>query len=284
MSSVTRALWPRLLPDPALVAAAYSLETAVQSATWVGGALLVAVLVALASPGAALLTAGAFAVAGTLGVAGAAVARYDRAHVRATRRTGPLAEPGVRTILAGIAGIGLTGGALEVALVAVGREMGAPALAGVLIAALSIGVVAGGLIGGRGGGPGPEDVHARRAAVYALACAPLPLAAGLPIVLVPLVLAAGVALAPLLAGGYLLVGRLAAAGTTTEAFAWTSTAFGGGVALGSALAGPLADAGGSPVALALAAACAAAGAIAVAARRATLLPAAPRIPSHAPMV
>ena len=94
LSSVTRALWPRLLPDPALVAAAYSLETAVQSATWVGGALLVAVLVALASPGAALLAAGALAVAGTLGVAGAAVARHDRAQVRATGRTGPLADAG----------------------------------------------------------------------------------------------------------------------------------------------------------------------------------------------
>jgi predicted MFS family arabinose efflux permease len=73
-----------------------------------------------------------------------------------------------------------------------------------------------------------------------------------------------------LAGDFGVVARLAPAGTLTEAFAWTVTAFGIGNAAGSALAGTLVDASG-PAAAFLAGTATAALATATLARR--LLPA-----------
>jgi MFS family permease len=56
---------------------------------------------------------------------------------------------------------------------------------------------------------------------------------------------AGAGIAPLFAATGALTGDLALPGTTTEAFAWTTTALAAGVAVGAALAGWIAEAGGT---------------------------------------
>ncbi len=50
-------------------------------------------------------------------------------------------------------------------------------------------------------------------------------------------LLAGLPLAPVYASAYILTGRAAPTGTTTEAFTWASSAFGLGVSIGMSLAG-----------------------------------------------
>jgi MFS family permease len=102
-----------------------------------------------------------------------------------------------------------------------------------------------------------------------LALIPPLVAPNLP-VMCALMLLAGMPIAPAFAASYGLVGALTPPGTTTEAFAWLTTAIGIGLAGGSALAGALVDAGGPGAGFATAAA---AGLIACAitsARRASL--------------
>jgi predicted MFS family arabinose efflux permease len=133
-------------------------------------------------------------------------------------------------------------------------------------------VVGGALYGGWGAARASRD-YGLAAALVALASAPAILGGSQWPVAVSL-FAAGFALAPMLGCGYRLVDRLAPQGMATEAFAWTSTAFGAGEALGCPLAGSLIDARGATAAFALSVAAAAIGALVIVLRRRTLAPAA----------
>jgi predicted MFS family arabinose efflux permease len=66
----------------------------------------------------------------------------------------------------------------------------------------------------------------------------LAVATGLPQLAAGMILA-GLGIAPAIACLYLLVDRLAPAGTVTEAFTWVTTAFAAGFAAGNALGGSL---------------------------------------------
>jgi predicted MFS family arabinose efflux permease len=81
---------------------------------------------------------------------------------------------------------------------------------------------------------------------------------------------AGLGIAPAIACLYLLVDRLAPAGTVTEAFTWVTTAFATGFALGNALGGTLVQRVGTDRAFLVAAAGVAAAALLTRARRPTL--------------
>jgi predicted MFS family arabinose efflux permease len=85
---------------------------------------------------------------------------------------------------------------------------------------------------------------------------------------------AGLGIAPAIACLYLLVDRLAPAGTVTEAFTWVTTAFATGFAAGNALGGTLVQHLGTEPAFLAAAGGVAAGALLARLRRPAL--AAPR--------
>jgi predicted MFS family arabinose efflux permease len=87
-----------------------------------------------------------------------------------------------------------------------------------------------------------------------------------------LVLPAGMFIAPLLATRNELIGWVAPPGARTEAYTWPVTAFVGGIAIGSALAGTIVEAESWQLAFVIAAAMAAGGALVAVARRATLNP------------
>jgi predicted MFS family arabinose efflux permease len=81
---------------------------------------------------------------------------------------------------------------------------------------------------------------------------------------------AGLGIAPAIACLYLLVDRLAPAGTVTEAFTWVTTAFSTGFAIGSALGGTLVHRVGTDRAFLIAAAGVAAAALLARLRRPAL--------------
>ena len=85
-------------------------------------------------------------------------------------------------------------------------------------------------------------------AALALASA-LPLLAGGLLAMAALMFVYGLTIAPFSACNSVLLGEAAPAGTTTEAFAWSSSMIFGGAALGSALAGVLVDRYGSSAGL-----------------------------------
>lgn len=242
-----RALWPTVLPGPAQVRAAYSLDAASQEMLFTFGPLIVVGAVAISTDAAVLLT-GALGVLGTLVVTTSGPSRAWRGEVVARHWAGPLRSTGLRILLGSMACIGVSLGAISVAAVTYADERHSTYASGLLLA-LNAG---GALIGGIAYGMRPRRQRVLvLTAGLALCYLPLALAPTLP-AMAPLTVLSGIFLAPTLACAFTLVDGLAPRGTVTEAFGWLVAAMGGGGSAGMALAGILGDQAGSHGAFAVA--------------------------------
>jgi hypothetical protein len=217
VSPALRGVWGRVLgDDPATLRAALALDAISLEAAFVGGPLLTAALVTLASPAAALAAGFAISTAGTLAFAAAEPSRRWRGSGNARFGIGPLASPGLRTLLASAWPLGFAFGALEVALPAFGVSERSQSAGALSVAALAAGSAVCGLL--YGARPPRRVVR-----TYVALCALLPLGVALlalpgsvaaMLVLAPL---AGAVVAPLTAVENELAGMVAPAGTVTEA-------------------------------------------------------------------
>ncbi len=255
VSGVVRALWGRLVP-PDQLTTAYSLEAVVVEICFVTGPLLVAVLTAVSGPSAAVLAGAALVLSGASWLAATPALRAVVPHTDAEgRRAGPLSSPAVRALLVTVACVGAGFGAVEVALPAFAEQAGArPSAAGVLLAVFSAGSVVGGLVYG---GVPLRVPHDRQLPWLVLALAvgtAVPVLAPGPVTMGAALVLYGLTVAPFMTCNSVLLGAAAPAGTTTEAFTWSSSMIFGGVALGSAAAGWLVEAQGVTSALLLVAA------------------------------
>lgn len=252
LGAVMRALWARLVSGPAL-STAYSLESVVVELCFVAGPLLVAGLTAVSGPSAAVLACSVLTATGSVWLAGVPTLRAVGPHpARPSARAGPLVSPAVRSLLLTVLWIGAGFGSLEVAVPAFVEEHGSrPSTAGVLLAVWSVGSVMGGLV--YGGLAVRARLHRQLAMlVVALAAGTLlPLLAGGILTLGAALVVYGSTIAPFSACNAVLLGRSAPPGTTTEAFAWSSSMIFGGAAAGSAVAGLVIDRSGAAAALAL---------------------------------
>src|SRR4051812_45249615 len=269
VSSVMRALYPRMLSED-LVRGAYALDSVLTESIFIVGPLLIAVLVAAVGAEAALVLSAAAVLSGVtlfLGVLPAGAVRSGR---RSGSRLGALRSPGIRTLLFSMLPVGFAFGALEVALPAFADERGHRELAGVLIAIWSVASAAGGLVYGTRSASIPlSRVHVRVALLLPLTIVPLALPG--PIwTMALLVLPGGMLIAPLIASRNELAGVVAPPDSETEAFTWPLTALVGGVSLGAAAAGGLVEASGWQAAVLVSAGAAALGACVSLARRGTL--------------
>lgn len=266
-----RALLGQLAGRADLTESAYALEAVMQELFFITGPLLVAVLTSIASPQMALATAAAMTSVGTLAFAALPPSRQWRAEgVGERRRIGALASPGLRTLLVVSAAFGLSFGALEVTMPAFADDHGSAAASGLLLAGAAAGSMAGGLFyGSRNWRADQSVLLVRFSILFAIALLPLALADSMPVMFVLLVLA-GTLIAPWAATSYVLVGRLAPAGTVTEAFTWETTAVVAGFALGGALSGVLVESAGVREALLATTALAGTAALVAWARRASL--------------
>ena len=143
VEAALRAIWPRLVPRADLDAA-YSLDSTVQELIWIGGPLLLAVLLATGRPQLPLLACAAASIGGTalytLGLPAAPHGRDIAAHAPS-----PLRQARLRVLLVPAACYGLAAGILNLALVAFAVAHGGTSWAGVLVAIWGIGSLAGGL-------------------------------------------------------------------------------------------------------------------------------------------
>jgi MFS family permease len=273
-SSVLRSMWPTLLRErPDLIAAAYALDSVLIELIFILGPLLTAVVATVLSPPAALIVSGASVVAGTVmftALPPSRAMRPDPARPRAGW-LGALASPGVRTLVLTSLPAGVGVGICEVTLPAFSHAMGAAATAGVLLALWSLGSAAGGLaFGALRNRPPLNRVHL--AVTAALPVSLLPMAAAPSVAVMALiVIPAGMFIAPLLATRNELIGWVAPKGARTEAYTWPVTAFVGGIAVGSALAGTIVDHASWRTAFLVAGAFAAAGTLVAVARRGTVV-------------
>ena len=167
---------------------------------------------------------------------------------------GALASPGVRTLLVVSAAFGLAFGTLEVTMPAFADERGSAATGGVLLAALALGSMLGGVwYGSRAFTAHLSTQMIRFCAVFATALIPLAFAGSIPVMMALMALA-GFFVAPWAATSAALVGRLAPAGSVTEAYTWEMTAVIAGFALGGVISGVLVESAGVREALIAAAA------------------------------
>ena len=273
-SSVVRVQYPVLLGDrPHLLQTAFALDSVLTESIFTIGPLLTAALVATVAPAAALLVSAVAVLAGTVALVAALPPAAPRAEERRGGRLGALAAPGIRTLVLTMFPVGFAFGALEVAIPAFADEQGRPELAGVLIAIWSVASLVGGLAyGARPRRGSLTRLHLQVALALPLSFLPLALAVS-PATMALLVVPAGVLIAPMIATRNELAGKVALAGTETEAYTWPLTALVGGIAFGAAASGALSDALSWQVAVLVAAGAAAVGGLLAAARRATLIPA-----------
>jgi MFS family permease len=252
VSGSMKAAWPRLA-GPAALPAAYTLESLLQQVVFLSGPLLVAVMTAAAGPAAALICAAVLTAAGTVSFAAARARAVPAGRVRrGLRAHGAWRVPAVRVLGCATMLQSLVFGALPVGLAAVTAAAGRPGLAGILLAALTAGGLAGAF--------GPVATASRRRYLRlsgGFAAALLPVAAlsaepsaGSLIGIGAGLAVAGLFVTPIAATSYVLTEEATAPAHRTEAFTWLSTGQAIGSAAGAALAGLLATSAGAAGALA----------------------------------
>jgi MFS family permease len=270
--SVMRARFPALLRDrPELLSSAYALDSVLLELSFVTAPLIVAAVVAVLDPGAALLAAALCAVAGTAAFLALLPAECAPERPPGGRDLlGPLRSPGIRALVLTMLPVGFAIGAVEVSLPAFSEAEGHRELAGVLLATWSIGSAIGGFVYGvRPRATSVAGAHLRFAMLLPLGFLPALLAPSM-LAMAILIVPAGLVIAPLIATRNELASTIAPAGTATEAVTWPLTTLVGGIALGAAAGGVLADAEGWRAVLVAAVVAGAAGAAVAASRRDTL--------------
>lgn len=240
-----RALWPSVLGREERVHRAYAMDAVAQEIMFTVGPLLVTVLVSLWSAGAALLVINAIGVLGALSVVLSEPSRAWRSAPREAHWLGALRSPGLLALLGAFFFVGLALGSITVAGVAYADDHGRASVYGWLMAALGLGALLGGTAYGvRQWAGAPERRLCVLVALLALGYLPLALTPGVA-AMTALSAVAGVFLAPAIACAFIVVDRHAPRGTVTEAFSWLVTTFGVGAAVGTAVAGPAVEIGGT---------------------------------------
>jgi predicted MFS family arabinose efflux permease len=265
-----RSLWSVLVEDEERRQAAYAMVAIVFEVSVVAAPALVAAIITVASPAAATAAAAVLASGAALAFAATGASRRWRGEAHAVGWLGPLSAPGVRTVFAALAALGGAIGIVQVAVPAFTAEGGSAETGGLLLAALSAGSLAGGVVYGARSWPGrPATRLALMLTALAGACALLA-TAGSNLGLGAMLLAVGVLLAPTTIVGSALLDVVAPAGTVTEAFTVMIMGIVAGNAAGNALGGAIVDGPGYETAALASAAIAAAGAATTYARRSSL--------------
>jgi predicted MFS family arabinose efflux permease len=252
-----RAMWPRLVPS-AQVDAAYALDSTGQELIWIGGPLLLGLLLATGRPQLPLMACAVVTVAGTIFYSTGLPAPGNRNGASAA--PSPLRQAELRILLISAACYGAAAGILNLALVAFAGAHGGVAWAGVLVAIWGLGSLAGGLLyGSRDWGGSAERRAMACLALFGATLVLLAAAHGL-IFLAVLMVPLGMPLSPWLGSLSASVQRAVPADSATEAFAWTFAVITVAMAAGSAISGMIIQGAGTETAFLTAGGLALAGA------------------------
>ncbi|MGQ4486227.1 MFS transporter [Streptomyces sp. 372A] len=247
LGPVMRTLWSELVPDRDLLRRAYSLDGVAEELLYVSGPLLVGVAVTVTGPavavlaGAVLVAAGAVALVTSPAVPRGKPDRGTGADGSAAPGLRLGAVPALRRAVLVTAAVGLCLGALDLLVVALTEAMHRPGAVSWVLAALSATSAVGGLAYGalRWRAPLGVRLPVMAAGLGAAVAAAGP--AGNVYVLIAVVGAAGLFVAPALTTAYLIADESADAARRTRAGAWVNTAFNAGSSGGSAAVGLLVD-------------------------------------------
>jgi MFS family permease len=270
LPAAMRSLWTTLAEDDTQRETAYAVVTIAFEVAVVTAPAIVAGIVAVASPAAAVIAAATLGAGSAIAFTLTRASREWRGLRHEVGWLGPLVAPGMRTVFAVLLAFGTAVGIVQVAVPAFALDRGSDSVGGVLLAALSLGSLIGGLVYGSRSWPGTlpprlAGVLAGIGVAFGLLALPAEYGSlGLVLVL------SGVMFAPTVVICSTLLDTVAPPGTVTEAFAVTIMAIVAGTALGNAVGGSLVESSYDAAVLA-AAGVAVAGAVVVLARRRTLV-------------
>jgi MFS family permease len=273
VGAALRSLFGQLVDPDERLHTAYALFNLVNETTLFTGPLLAGLVLVIASPEAVVLCAAALILAAALSFASSPGAAEWRSLDRSPTlsRFGPLASAGMRTVIVCAFGFGMSFGELEnIALPAFAKAQGATPAAGLLLAAIALGIASGSLVYGvRGSRHSPAQRYPRLCVLGLPPLAVAPFVHAIPPMLA-LMLLLGLLFAPSLVTVFALIDEVAPAGTATEAISWLSSLAAAGTALGALVAGLLVNGPGIGAAFAGSAIAAAAAAAVALLRRRTL--------------
>lgn len=246
--TLVRSRWAHLLEEERDRHTAFAVEGVADEVVFVAGPALVTVLATSVAPQAGLVVA---IVAGTLGALGLAALRSTQPPVHPPDRSvGRAPMPWALLVPLGVGALALGSlfGALEVATVALAEEEGRPAVAGLMLAAFSLGSLVAGVWAGAVVFRRTPLARARLGvALLALGTLVLPLLPGLGLVTLVLVVT-GLTLAPTLIALFSLVQATVPPARLNEAMGIVQTGISAGIAPGAWGAGVVADAAGGSAA------------------------------------
>jgi MFS family permease len=225
---------------------AYTIDNVFEESAFVAGPLVAGLVIALGTPGAALVLAAGLATFGGLALTLSPGAREwapPRRGVVEGSRTG--LNRALTVAFTALAGMGAGVGFVEVAVAAFAEGEGSEGSAGLILAGLSAGGILGAFV--YGARPWRGSTARQYAVLLGLLGAGLALLALPESVLAMVALAglAGLAFTPVFIANSLLVEELSPGRPSTVAFTWVSTAMNAGVAAGAAAGGGLVDARGT---------------------------------------
>ncbi|MEV4862595.1 MFS transporter [Streptomyces ossamyceticus] len=240
-----RALWSSVLRREDQVHTAYAMDAVAQEIMFTVGPLLVTLCVALWSAAVALVVLNVIGVLGALWVVVSPPSRAWRSAPREAHWLGALRSPGMLALLGAFLFVGIALGSITVAAVSYADGHGGDVVYGWLMAGVGLGALAGGTAYGARRWSGAAERRLQvLVGLLAVCYVPLTLMPG-PVGMTGLTTLAGVFLAPAIACGFVLVDRHAPRGTVTEAFSWIVTTFTVGQSVGTAVAGPVVEWGGT---------------------------------------
>src|SRR3954470_12649877 len=242
---VLRSIWTRITTGHER-STAFALLTVMHELTNMAGPLVGALLILVVEPAVALGASAAACAVALVWFARAPGADVgERSEPRPLLSLGPLVSPGFRALLAMALFYGVLFGALEdISLPAFAVEHGSRASAGILAAAIALGIGFGGFSYGlRKWRQAPGETMPALALLALVGIAPALLADSIPAMAVAM-LAFGLLVAPITTVQFAVIDDVAPAGSGTEAFGWFSSIAMAGAAGGAVLAGKLVDSSG----------------------------------------
>ncbi|UQX86862.1 hypothetical protein M6D93_11140 [Jatrophihabitans telluris] len=247
-----RARWTALLAGDSYLAAGLSIESLIDEAVFIIGPVLVTTLATVVAPAAGLLTAlGLALVGGWIFLAQSGTEPGPQRAAAGVRRARAIRHRGVLVIVGVFFAIGVLFGLVEVGIVALAREHARPGLAGTMLALWASGsLICGTAYGAVRWARPPARRFQIGATAMGVGCLLVALAASHSLLWATVALVvAGLANAPTLLTGNVLVPLVAPAHAVTEAYTWLGVIVFAGVAIGSPLGGALIDNAGAGTAL-----------------------------------
>lgn len=250
--ALSAARWSHLLPEPAALRTAFSLEANVNDVVFLSGPILATLASTLLAPWAGSVVAAILLAAGCVALflqrSTAPIPRRRPERGADTHRSTLLAPPFLAALGVNL-GLGCFFGAVPLLVTAAATTEGRQPFIGLVLALSSAAsIVAGALYGAMRSTPQPQTVQLIASVVLTLAVlvgTVWPTLLGLAIML----LVGGTAIAPLLASSSQIVQATVAPRELTQGFTWINSASAAGIAASAALTGVLVAQGGVEAAM-----------------------------------